>query len=131
MTPDELALKCAQRCGGRFSHHEASLVTDALTSLGYEWAPLGSPGRYAESDEQRHHMSQYLIRVTRLPREVVKDVLVSAEQAGYRPREPDRHPSGVRTTACAYEFVPTNGAQRAGAQKPRDDRMPGQGRNYA
>jgi hypothetical protein len=105
MSPDTLALTVAQRCGGYFSHNEAALVIDALASLGYTFEVAGVPGRYCESDEQKHHLVQYLIKATELPRQTVKDVLVAAEQAGYRPREPDTHPSGMRTAACAYENV--------------------------
>jgi hypothetical protein len=131
MTPDDLAVTIAQRCHGRFTHNEASLVIDALASLGYTFEAPGVPGRYAESDEVRHAMVQYLIKATALPRETIKDVLVAAEQFGCRPREPDQHPSGLRTMACAYENVPRSGAERAFAQKPIDNRMPGMGRNFA
>ncbi len=119
MTPDDLAVTIAQRCHGRFEHNEAALVIDTLVSRGYTFEPIGTPGRYAESDEQRHHMSQYLIGVTELARETVKDILVAAEQFGYRPREPDRHPSGLRTTAAAYETVYAPGAKHHAAQIPK------------
>jgi hypothetical protein len=119
MTNDDLAVTVAQRCHGRFSFEDASLVIGALTDLGYTFEAHGVPGRYAESDEVRHHMVQYLVKATGVHRETVKDVLVAAEQFGVRPREPDAHPSGLKTKACAYEFIPRSGAQQAAAQIPK------------
>ena len=131
MTPHDLAVTIAQRCHGRFAHNEAAMVIECLGALGYTFETIGTPGRYAESDEVKHAQVQYLMKQTALPRETVKDVLVSMEKFGYRPREPDQHPSGLRTTAHAWETVKPFGARHTAAQKPIDDRMPGQGRNYA
>jgi len=128
MTPDHLAVTVAQRCHGRFTHNEAAAVIDALASLGYTFEAHGVPGRYAESDEAKHHMVMYLIKQTALPRETVKDVLVAAEQFGARAREPDQHPSGERTGAAAYETVR---AVRGYNVRQYDDQRMGMGKRHA
>lgn len=131
MTPDDLALKCAQRCRERFSHNDAALVIDALAALGYTFEVPGTPGRIIESDEVRHSMALYLSRKTGLHIQIVRDILAAIHITGLNIREPDQHPSGLRTTEHAFTNVQPFGARRAAAQKPIDDRMPGQGRNYA
>jgi hypothetical protein len=130
-SPDDLALILAQRGHGRFTFEHAALVIEELDRLGYSFEAHGVPGRYADSDEGMHSMRMYLAKATGVHRETIKDILVAADLFGVRPREPDTHPSGAKTKACAYEAVPLTGAQRAAAQKPIDMRMPGQGRNYA
>lgn len=131
MTPDDLAVTIAQRCHGRFSFEDAALVIDALASLGYSFEVPGTPGRYADSDEVQNALRMYLEKTTGVHRNTVKDVLVAMEKFGYRPREPDQHPSGLRTNAYAFETVKKFGAQTAAAQKPIDNRIPNMGRNYA
>jgi hypothetical protein len=130
--PDSLALRVTHASAPRFTLDEVSSVIDALAALGYEFVPPGVPGKYGESDEYKTHMARYLVGKTSLPLHVARDVLTAIGQFGLRIREPDAHPTaGSRTTAMAFEHVPRSGAQRAAAQKPRDDRMPNMGRNYA
>jgi hypothetical protein len=132
MTPNDIALKIAQASSGHdVGFADAALVTDALAALGYEFVGHGVAGRYHESDEAIQGMRLYLVRKTGLHMQVVRNVLVAIERFGLKIREPDAHPSGVRTTEAAFEYVPQSGAARAAAQKPIDMRMPGQGRNYA
>jgi hypothetical protein len=111
MSPDTLALTVAQRCGGRFSFDDGSRVIDGLSALGYQWLPPGSLGRFADSDENKYRMIQAMAARTGLHREVVKDILTAAEQAGYRPAEPDQHPSGLKTGARAFEDVTRSASQ--------------------
>ncbi|HLG85134.1 MAG TPA: hypothetical protein VKY22_29400 [Bradyrhizobium sp.] len=129
-TPDDLAQRITRAATGRVKHNAASAVTDALAALNYTFVPPGTPGRYAESDEIKHAMVMYLVKQTGLPRETVKDVLAGIEQSGLRPREPDQHPSGLRTTEPAFANVQPFGARHTAAQKPIDQRPPG-GKNYA
>jgi hypothetical protein len=135
MKPDDLALRIAQRearqGGARTNFEDASLVTEALASLGYTFEPPGVLGRYHESDEGRQSMALYLSRTTGLHIRTVHVTMNTIDKLGLRIREPDQHPSGLRTTEPAFANVLQSGAQRAAAQKPIDDRMPGQGRNYA
>jgi hypothetical protein len=135
MTPDDLTMQIAQRearqGGARTSFDDASMVIEALASLGYTFVPPGVPGRYHESDEGRQSMALYLSRTTGLHIQAVHVIMNTIDKLGLRIREPDAHPSGLRTTEPAFANVLQSGAQRAAAQKPRDDRMPGQGRNYA
>jgi hypothetical protein len=112
MSPDTLALTVAQRCGGRFEHNDAALVIDALSTLGYEWLPPGSPGRFADSDESKYRLVMAMAERTGLHRETVKDVITAAElHCGVRPAEPSTHPSGMKTGARAYETVTQRASQ--------------------
>jgi hypothetical protein len=131
MTPDDLALKVAQMCRERFSHNDAALVIDALAALGYTFEVPGLPGRIIESDEVKHSMTLYLVGQTKLPISIVRSIVQAISITGLNIREPDQHPSGLKTTAHAFSTVKRFGAQHAAAQKPIDDRMPGHGRNYA
>jgi hypothetical protein len=131
-SPDDLALILAQRGHGRFTFEDASLVIDELNSLGYTFVPPGTPGRFAESDETMHAMRMYLAKATGVHRETVKEILVAADLFGVRPREPDQHPSGLRTTAAAYETVRQFGKGRNNvAREYIDMRMPGMGKRHA
>jgi hypothetical protein len=135
MSPDDLAVTIAQRearqGGARTSFEDAALVVDALARLGYEFVPPGHPGRYHESDEGRQSMALYLSRTTGMHIRAVHVIMNTIDKLGLRIREPDAHPSRLRTTEPAFANVIQSGAQRAAAQKPIDDRMPGMGRNYA
>jgi hypothetical protein len=134
MTPDDLTMQIAQRearqGGARTSFEDASLVVESLASLGYTFEPPGVPGRYHETDEAQHSMALYLSRKTGLHIRAVYCVLNTIDKLGLRIREPASHPSGLRTTEPAFANVLQSGAHRAAAQKPIDQRMPGQGKNY-
>jgi hypothetical protein len=109
MTPDDLALAIAQRearqGGGRISFDDATLVIDTLASLGYEFVAHGVAGRFCDSDEQKHCMAMNLSRKTALHIRAVYVVLNTIDTLGLRIREPDQHPSGLRTNAYAHEDV--------------------------
>jgi hypothetical protein len=106
MTPDDLALRITQSASPRFSLDEVSVVIEALASLGYEFVPIGAPGRGAyDSDEQKTHLARWLFQKTSLPLHVARDVLTAVEQYGLRIKEPDAHPSGLKTRCHAYETV--------------------------
>ena len=122
MSPDDLALKVA--------HNDAPLVIDALAALGYTFEVPGTPGRYHELDEGQHSMRLYLVGKTGLQMQIVREIMAAIHSTGLRVREPDAHPSGLRTTEPAFANVLQSGARRAAAQKPIDQRMPGMGKNY-
>jgi hypothetical protein len=123
MTPDDLAMQIAQRearqGGARTSFEDATLVIQALASLGYEFVPPGHPGRYHESDEARQAMALYLSRKTGLHIRAVHVIMNTIDKLGLRIREPDQHPSGLRTTEPAFSNVLQSGARRAAAQIPK------------
>jgi hypothetical protein len=122
MTPDDLAMQIAQRearqGGARTSFEDASMVIEALAALNYTFEPPGVAGRYHESDEAQHSMALYLSRTTRLHIRAVYCVLNTIDKLGLRIREPNLHPSGLRTTEPAFANVLQSGAQRAAAQIP-------------
>jgi hypothetical protein len=109
MSPDDLALKIAQRearqGGGRIDHNAACLVIDTLASWGYEFVPPGTVGRFSDSDEQRHGMALNLSRSTGLHIRAVYCVLNAIAALDLLIKEPSTHPSGLRTTAFAHETV--------------------------
>jgi hypothetical protein len=131
MTPHDVALKIAQSAPQHVDFESAAMVTAALASLGYDFVPHGTPGRFIESDEVRHSLALYLAGKTGLHIQIMRNILTAIERSGLRIREPDAHPSGLKTTAHAFATVKPFGAKHAAAQKPIDQRMPGQGRNYA
>jgi hypothetical protein len=123
MTPDDLTMQIAQRearqGGARTSFEDASLVVESLATLGYTFEPPGVPGRYHETDEAQHSMALYLSRMTGLHIRAVYCVLNTIAKLGLRIREPDAHPSGLKTTEPAFANVIQSGAHRAAAQIPK------------
>jgi hypothetical protein len=109
MTPGDLSMRIAQRearqGGGRVSLDDVALVIDALTGWGYAFVVPGTPGRFADSDEQRHAMALNLSRKTALHVRSVYVVLNAIDTIGLRIREPNQHPSALRTNAYAHEDV--------------------------
>lgn len=109
MTNDDLAMRIAQRearqGGGRIDHHQTTMVIDTLAGLGYKFVPIGTPGRYADSDEQKHGMALNLSRKTALHIRAVYVVLNAIAGFDLLIREPESHPSGLRTNAYAHETV--------------------------
>jgi hypothetical protein len=108
LTPDELA----RTIKGQFNYVHAHLVIGTLARLGYTFVPHGTPGRYHESAEQQHGMALALTRMTGV-RNVrhVRGVLEGCEAYGLRIREPDLHPSGIKTHRYGYETVPRTTAE--------------------
>jgi hypothetical protein len=135
MTPDDVALKLATgkeaRSGAGFSFEEATLVIETLAALNYTFVAPGTAGRFHESDEAMHSMRLFLSRKCGLHYRIIRLITDTLDRLQIRIREPDAHPSGLKTTEPAFANVIQSGAKRAAAQKPIDDRMPGQGRNYA
>ena len=134
MTPDSVALRVAQSAARHhaYAFDDVTACIEGLAALGYEFVPAGSPGgRIHESDEYKSSMAKFLTRTTGVPWQIARGVIAAIEQHGLRIREPDQHPSGLRTTEPAFTNVQPFGARRAAAQKPTDDRAPGEGRNYA
>jgi hypothetical protein len=109
MTNDDLVMQITQRearqGGARISYEDASLVIEALAGFGYTFVAPGTPGRYCDSDEQKHGMALNLSRATKLHIRAVYVVLNNIDRLGLRIREPDQHPSGLRTNAYAHETV--------------------------
>jgi hypothetical protein len=123
MTPHDLAMQITQRearqGGARTSFEDASLVIESLASLGYTFEPPGVPGRYHESDEAQHSMRLYLSRATGMHIRAVHVIMNTIDRLHLRIREPDAHPSGLKTTEPAFANVIQSGARRAAAQIPK------------
>ena len=131
MTPTDLATRIVDTYSPRLFLDETTAIVEALASLGYTFEEPGVPGRYHHNNEEWQGMRLYLSRKTGLHIQIVRHTLTAIERLHLMIREPDQHPSGLHTTARAYEDVPRSGAQAAALRKPIDTRMPGMGRNYA
>jgi hypothetical protein len=114
----QIAQREARQGGARTSFEDATLVIEALAALNYTFEPPGVPGRYHDSDEGQQSMALYLSRTTGLHIRAVRVIMNTIDKLGLRAREPDAHPSGLKTTEPAFANVLQSGAQRAAAQIP-------------
>jgi hypothetical protein len=131
MTPHELARKIADTYRPPLKLANVTPIIECLAALGYTFVEPGTPGRYRDSEEERQGLRLFLVRKTGLHMQLARCVLTAIDRLHLMIREPDAHPSGLRTTEPAFSDIRQSGAQLAASRKPIDDRMPGQGRNYA
>jgi hypothetical protein len=125
MTADDLALKIAQSWPVKLSLDDATAVVEALSGLGYTFVPPGLAGRHAcESAESGAHLARWLSQHTPLSWAEASEALRTIDRLGIRIREPDRHPSGLKTTMPAFADVKPLGAAFIAAQQPIDMRGP-------
>jgi hypothetical protein len=130
MTADDLAFRIARSGAPAIDPNDAATAVEALSALGYEFVPPGIEGRFVETDEDGRSMAEYLRQNTSLSWQTAHGILREIRRLGLRIREPDTHPSGLRTQARAYETVVPFGAATIAAQKPIDRRGPGSWRKH-
>jgi hypothetical protein len=130
MTTDTLALRITQKAAPRFALDEVSAVVEALAGWGYSFVPPGTPGRFAcETDESKYALVKSTADKTQLKVQVARDIVTAIEQSGLRFREPDTHPSGLKTTEPAHSNVQRLGPKFIAASQPIDKRPEG-GKRY-
>jgi hypothetical protein len=112
MNADEnLALRVARTAAMTFDDVSAAL--DAMTALGYTFVSPGTPGRILESDDAQRGLAEYLRNETSLSFASAFEVLHALAKLGYRIREPDVHPSFLKTSEYAFTKVTGFGAAAA------------------
>jgi hypothetical protein len=131
MLIDDLPFRIARSGAPVIDFNDASAAVEALSGLGYEFVVPGTPGRIVETDEMLGHMARWISQNTSLPMNLAHAVLREVARLGLRIREPDRHPSGLRTTEPAFTAVRPFGAKTAPAMQPIDKRGPGNWKRHA
>jgi hypothetical protein len=118
MTIDNLAIKIARLAAPRIGIDDAEGVLDALAALGYTLETPGArPGRYIESDDQHHALADRVRQDVSISYGTASSALHAIARIGYMIREPDQHPSGLRTTEPAFTKVVGFGAKYTAAMK--------------
>jgi hypothetical protein len=115
VTDENFALKVA-----RASHRDlddAITAIEVMEPLGYSFVTPGTPGRMLVNTDQLCALARYLANKTRLEFRCAFDLLDGIAKLGFQIREPDVHPSGLRTNAYAHERVVSGGAAHAAASK--------------
>jgi hypothetical protein len=101
-----IAQVLAQRSAPRLDVDDATTIIDALTGLGYTFETPGTrQGRYLETDDQHRGLADRLRHDLGVSSSVAHSALIGIGLLGYRIREPDKHPSGQRTTEPAFTHV--------------------------
>jgi len=131
MLIDDLPFRIARSGAPALDHNDAAQAVEALSGLGYEFVPSGTPGRLVETDEMLGHMGRWISQNTTLPSNVAHAVLREIARLGLKIREPDRHPSGLRSTEPAFTAVRPFGAKTTAAMQPIDQRGPGNWKKHA
>jgi hypothetical protein len=113
----------------RLTPDAARMVFATLFEKGYTLVPEGTKGRFPESDDEWHTLRRWLRDASplgSLSSVEAKATFDALSGMGLKVREPDKHPSGIRTTEKAFTDVKRIGA---GSHKRTVDRtgMPDSG----
>lgn len=110
---DNLALRATHAAAPHLSHDDVTAALDAMRSLGYTFVAPGTPGRILESDDAQRGLAEYLRTETSLSFANAFAVLHALNRLQYCIREPDVHPSGLKTSEYAFTKVTGFGAAAA------------------
>jgi hypothetical protein len=113
MTDDNLALRVTHAAAPHVNLADTVAALDAMRSLGYSFVSPGTPGRILESDDAQRGLAEYLRNETSLLFVSAFAVLHALARLQFRIREPDVHPSGLKTSEYAFTKVTGFGAAAA------------------
>jgi hypothetical protein len=100
----------------RLKPDAAHMVFLTLIEKGYTIVSQGTKGRFPESDDEWHTLRRWLSDTSplgALSSVEAKAVFDALSGMGLKVREPDQHPSGLRTTEKAFVDVKRIGAGSA------------------
>jgi hypothetical protein len=117
MSDEDFDLRITRAAAPHLSLDDTTAALDAMRSLGYSFVSPGTPGRLLESDDAHRGLAEYLRSETSLSFTSAFAVLDALNRLHYRIREPDVHPSGLRTTEYAFTKVAPFGAKHTAAMK--------------
>jgi hypothetical protein len=119
VTDESLAHRISALASPTVSTDAAGDALDALRSLGYDFVLPGAPGRYLENADQLSGLARHLHETVRPQISFMQAMalLNALSQMALRIREPDVHPSGLRTQAYAFTKVSGFGAKYTAAMK--------------
>jgi hypothetical protein len=118
---DGLALRIAKAASPYVDPSDVASIVEAIQALGYTFVPPGTPGRLLENDEAHRGLAEYLRReIDGIDFRIASKTIAAIHQLGFALREPDQHPSGLRTTEHAFTTVRPFGAKYTAAMKTID-----------